>query len=133
MTKSGIHIFIGEYTHKHAHIAKEGGDDNTLNNDEFQYAPWLGANGFTDSELMGTLFNCDKHNVADTYDTTKQSKQSHNPECGMDDGNTLFHLHILSIAIPYPDGTFVFRMNLMVGIQSTAISILKRLVSLLGS
>ena len=47
----------------------------------------------------------------------------------MDDGYTLLHLHILSIAIPNPDGTFVFRMNLMVGIQAAAIRLLKCLIS----
>ena len=81
---------------------------------------------------MGTLLNCDKHNVAYTHDTTKQSKQSHNPECGMDDGDTLFHLHVLAIGIPNPYSAFVFRMSLVVCIQTTMICFLECFVGFLS-
>ena len=49
----------------------------------------------------------------------------------MDDGDGLFHLHTLRIAVPDPYTAFVLRMSLVVGIQTATVGIFEVLVLLL--
>ena len=81
---------------------------------------------------MGALLHGDQHDVADTYNTTQKCKESYHPEGRTDDGDTLFHLQTRRIAIPDPDGPFVFRVHLMVGIKTATIVLLEVFVLFLG-
>ena len=121
MADGGIHILIRHHAKHHADIAEECSDDNTLDDDQPQYAPWLSADGLANTKLMGALLDGDEHDVRDTYDTTQQGEQTHYPESSANDGNALLHLQTLRIAVPQPDSTLVLRMYLMVGIDTTAI------------
>ena len=67
MSKRRIHILVGSHTQHHTDITKEGGDDDTLDDDEPQDAPRLRADGLADAKLVGALLDGDEHDVADTH------------------------------------------------------------------
>ena len=80
---------------------------------------------------MGAFLDGDKHDVRHAHDTAKQGKQAYHPEEGTNDVDTLFHLQVLREAVPYPDGFFVFRMCLVLGIHSMTVVFFKVFVGLL--
>ena len=126
-----IHVLISSYTQYHTDIAEERRDDDTLDDDQLQDAPGLGANGLTDTKLMGTLLHGDEHDVRNAHNAREQCEEADDPECRTNDGDTLFHLQTHRIAIENPEGTLVFRMYLMVGIQATTIFLFEIFVGLL--
>ena len=132
MAQGGIHILVGCYTQYHTDISKESRDNHTLYDDEPKDAPRFGADGLADAELMRTLLDGDEHDVRHAHDTAQQGEESHYPEEGADDADALFHLQVLRKAVPYPQGLFVFRMRLMLSIQSATVVLFKLFVGLFG-
>ena len=79
MTQSGIHILIGSNAENHTNIAKDSGDDDTLDDNQLQDAPGFGADSFADTKFMGALFHRYQHDIRDTHDATQQREESYNP------------------------------------------------------
>ena len=63
MTYRRIHVFIGSDAKHHADITKEGGNDHTLDDDQFQDAPGLSTDGFADTKFMRTFLDGDEHDI----------------------------------------------------------------------
>ena len=70
MSDCHIHVFIRHNAQYHARISKECGDDNTLDDDEFQYRPRSCSYGFANSELSCSLLNRDEHDVRNAHNAT---------------------------------------------------------------
>ena len=131
MAQCGIHIFVGKDAQQHANVSEERGDDNTLDDDQLEDVPRSRTDGFADAKLVGTLLHSDEHDVRYAHDTREQRKQTDHPKEGVDNGDGLFHLHALCIAVPDPDTTLIIRMGLMIGVQTTTVGLFKVLVGLL--
>ena len=131
MSQRGIHILVGHHAQHHTNIPEEGGNDDTLDDNEPQNVPRSGAYGLTDAKFVGTLLDGDEHDIRHAHDTAEQSKQAYHPEEGTDDIDTLFHLQVLRETVPYPYSLLVLRMCLMLSIQTATIVFLKVIVSLL--
>ena len=131
MPQRCVHILISKHTTQHANIAKQGGDNNTLDNNQSQNAPRLCTNSLTDSKLVGALLNGDEHDITYAHDTREQCEESDDPKESMDDIYSFLHLLALSIVIPYPDAAIILRVNLVHTIQSATIVLLKGLVGIL--
>ena len=69
MSDGGIHVLVGTNAKYHTYIAKERGDDDTLDDNQLQDAPGLGTDGFTDTEFVGALLDGDEHDVRHAHDT----------------------------------------------------------------
>ena len=132
MADSCIHDFVCRHATYHSDVAEERGDDDALGNDELQYRPRLGADGFSYAKLSGSLLHGDEHDVAYAHDSAQQGEQTHNPEGRLHDGDSLVHLDIVHVSVPEPDGTVVIRGSLVVVVDAGTIVLLKLLVIFLG-
>ena len=128
MTQRSIHILIGEDAQQHSHVAKESGDNHTLYDDQFQDTPGFRTDGLADTELVGAFLHGNEHDVRHAHNTTQQRKQTYHPKERVDDSDTLFHLHTLRITVPDPNTTLVFRMRLMIAVQTSAVIFLESLI-----
>ena len=132
MADGCIHDFVCRHTADHSNVAEERGDDDALGNDELQYRPRLGADGFSYTKLSGSLLHGDEHDVAYAHDSAQQGEQTYYPECRLHDGDSLVHLDVVHVSVPEPDGSFVIRCCLMVVVDAGTIVLLKLLVIFLG-
>ena len=125
MSHRSIHIFISGDAQDHTYIAKEGGNDHALNDNQFQNVPRFSTNGLTNTELVSSLFHRDKHDVRYAHDTREQCQKSNHPKRRMDNFYRQIHLKTLSVVITNPNSTFIFWMNMVILIQTLAIGLLK--------
>ena len=59
MTDGSIHVLISRNTQHHTNVAEERSDNHTLDDNQLQDAPRLGADGFADAKLVGTFLDGD--------------------------------------------------------------------------
>ena len=103
-----IHDFVCRHATYHSDVAEERGDDDALGNDELQYRPRLGADGFSYAKLSGSLLHGDEHDVAYAHDSAQQGEQTYYPSavCMM---AIPWFIRMLSMYRFEPDGSFVIR------------------------
>ena len=108
-----VHIFGYGYACYHPDIPEQGGDGDTLGNDECQNGIWLGSQCLPDAELVGALLDGDEHDVAYSHNATEQGEDTDNPDGGTEEVAGRLLLQVLAEAVPYPDGTSVFGVELL--------------------
>ena len=79
MADGCIHDFVCCHAADHSDVAEERGDDDALGDDELQYRPRFGSDGFSYAKLSGSLLHGDEHDVAYAHDSAQQSEQTYNP------------------------------------------------------
>ena len=132
MADGCVHDLVCCHTADHSDVAEERGDDDALGDDELQYRPRFGTDGFSYAKLSGSLLYGDEHDVAYAHDAAQQSEQTYYPEGSLHDGDSLVHLDIVHVSVPEPDGAIVIRCSLVVVVDAGTIVLLKLLVIFLG-
>ena len=102
ITHRSIHPFAEENSQQHTYVAKDGRNDDTLQDYHRNNVPRAGTDSPANTKLTRAFLDTDKHYVAYTYHTAQQRQQSQNPEGLIQNVHSPIHLYIISCLIPYP-------------------------------
>ena len=138
---AGIHRLVAEGVvhplrhadaRHHADVAEEGGDDDTLHDDEPQDGSRLGAQCLADAELVGALAHGDEHDVRHAHDAAQQRKDADDPDGRAQDAHGVHGAQVVGKAVPYPDGARVVGREAVVGADDAAVFRFEGFVALEG-
>ena len=127
-----IHIFVCSNTAKHSDVSKDSGGDDTLDNDKFEYLPWLCSYCLAHSKLACALLHGDEHDVRHTHDTAQKGEQSDDPQCSANNTYTLRHLYVVHVSVPDIHRRLVVGGSVMLYVEMSAIVALEFLVLFFG-